>query len=131
MKSTTVALAIMSALAAAGPSAAVDYVQCNAMRAAYDRELAALIAERTSRHDYGVRSTVKPCGLPPIAGAATAEASAYAACRQSAFDVGVREWDERHKQLDPRTGKSTGSPIAMTLLKIYMDMSKGSCPLPG
>lgn len=131
MKRIAVALGLICALASAGPASAVDYVQCNAMRAAYDRELAALVAERTSRRDYGIRSTAKPCGLPPFAGASTAEVGGYSACRESAFDAGVREWDEQHKQLDHWTGKSTGSPLAMNLFRIYMDMSTASCQLPG
>lgn len=114
----------------AGPVLAVDYVQCNAMRVAYDREMTALLNQRSNRHQAGLEVVVERCGLPPIAGASEAERSSFESCRLPAYDAAVQEWSEQNGEFDPKTGKFIGSRYALNALRIYADMIKNKCLLP-
>jgi hypothetical protein len=112
-------------------ASALDYVQCNAMREAYDREMALLISERYTRRQHGLKRTVEACGLPPVAGATEDVNLKYKSCHDTAYADGVAGWDRVNRQISPKTGEPIGSPYAKSLLRIMEDMNKGGCPLPG
>ena len=124
------ALSAAALVLIAGPALAVDYVQCNAMRVALDREMADFMAERTRRHQAGMKNVLQSCGLSPINGAPTSQVEAYEACKKPVYEIGVREWDKQNNQLDPKTGKATGSRFAMNMVRIHADMVKNNCPTP-
>jgi hypothetical protein len=130
MKHLAPATAAAAAVFIAGPALAVDYVQCNAMRVAYDREVAALVAQRTMRQQAGRRVVIQRCGLSPGTTTSTAEQSAYEACMLPAYEAGVQQWDADNGELDPKTGKSTGSRYALNAVRILTDMTKNKCPMP-
>ncbi len=122
--------AAAAAILIAGPALAVDYVQCNAMRVAYDREMAAFVEQRTVRHRAGLRTVTQRCGLTPIAAASEVERSTFESCRLPAYDAGVQQWDKQSGELDPKTGKSTGSRYAANVMRIAADLYKNKCPMP-
>jgi hypothetical protein len=130
MKLIIPAAATVTALLIAGPALSVDYVQCNAMRVALDREMAALVNQRLVRSYAGDSVVTQRCGLPPIAGASETELSTWESCKLPAYDVGVQQWDKQNGEIDPKTGKSKGSRFAGNVVKIYLDMSKNKCPMP-
>ena len=113
-----------------GPALAVDYVQCNAMRVAFDRDLSALTNQRIARNRAGLAAVNQRCGLPPIAGAAATEQSAWDSCALPAYDAGAQQWDKENGELDPKTGKRTPSRYAMSVGKIGQDMILKECPMP-
>ena len=78
-----------AAVLIAGPTLGIDYVQCNAMSVAYDREMTALLNQRSNRHQAELKVVVERCGLPPIAGASEAERSSFEPCRLPAYDSAV------------------------------------------
>lgn len=112
-------------------ASALDYVECNAMREAFEREMSLLISERRARSQSGVRRSVEVCGLPPIPGANEDAALTYKSCYDTAYTSGVADWDVANQQVNTKTGMPTGSPYAATLVRIMEDMRKSGCPLPG